>query len=132
MRISKIVIGILSIVASAAIMLQSFAVSFFQMFSQSKDAFGAIAFIVIAVFLAAGITSLAGRYSHKASLACSLLHLFAWFVGKGYKGPYTDLLIYVWLSLALAITYAAFSYREYQIYKYYRDTPEMPLYRLGD
>lgn len=104
MRITKIVIGVLSIILAAYMLALTAMLGVVSIFSK-PDSISTIMLIISFCFLAAGITSLAGSRSNGASVACFILYIIAAFIGV-FAGRLVGMIL-LWTAIAVlcALTY---------------------------
>lgn len=105
MKTTKLVTGILSIVLSAFVMLQSCAAGLGNTLSENGEAGGSAGLLTAICLLAAGIVAIASRASVKkgGSIACIILYGLGALLGFTMAGSYADLRIWAALCLICAV-----------------------------
>ncbi|WP_262316446.1 hypothetical protein [Lacticaseibacillus parakribbianus] len=106
MKVTKLIVGILQIVLSLFILLQSCAVGLgHAVENKTSDAGGSAGVFVAILFLAAGITYIATRKMVKlgGDIAGLVLMAIAWIFGISNAADYSDLAIWGWLSLIIGV-----------------------------
>ncbi len=106
MKTTKLVVGILQILLSVMILVQSCAVGVSHaMEDKTSDVGGGIGFFVAILFLATGITYLASRKSATlgGDIAGLVMMLIAWAFGIANAHDYQDLLIWGWLAFIIGV-----------------------------
>ena len=97
--IAKLVIGILSIVISPLIMLQSFFAGVLNVISSNADDIsGSAGFLLAILILTAGIVAIPTRKSWIGCTICGAIYIFAALIGFANLGTFGDLII--WASLS--------------------------------
>lgn len=106
MKVTKLVVGILQILVSLVILLQSCAVGLGHAFeSKTSDAGGSVGIFVGIFFLATGIVYITTRKSEKlgGDIACLVMMLISWLFGITNAGDYSDLAIWGWLAFIIGV-----------------------------
>lgn len=106
MKVTKLVVGILQIIISLFILLQSCAVGLgHSLEGKTSDAGGSVGAFVAIMFLAAGITYIATRKSVKlgGDIAGLVLMLITWLLAITNAADYSDLLVWGWLSFIIGV-----------------------------
>ncbi len=104
MKVLKLILGILCIVFSAFVLFQSCAAGLSNAMNDSNEISGSAGVLVAIMMLCGGIVMIAARRSGKGgSIACIILFLIAFLLGKANAGSYTDLNIWAYLCLIIAI-----------------------------
>lgn len=101
----KLILGILSIVLSAMVLLQSCAAGVANSLAENGEVGGSGGFLVAVALLAGGIVMLATRKAEKrgGSIACLILYGLAALIGIASAGSYGDLYIWSGLCAVLAV-----------------------------
>lgn len=113
MKVTKLVVGILQIIISLFILLQSCAVGLgHSLEGKTSDAGGSIGAFVAIMFMAAGITYIATRKSEKlgGDIACLVLMLISWLLAITNAGDYSDLMVWGWLSFIIGVGFFAWHF----------------------
>lgn len=105
MKTFKLVAGILCIVLSVLVMLQSCAAGVANTLSENGEISGSAGFVVAIVILAGGIVMIATRKSERkgGAIACLVLFILGAAIGAANAGSYKDLYIWSGLCLILAL-----------------------------
>lgn len=105
MKVAKLVTGILSIILSVLVLLQSCAAGVSNALEENGEVGGSAGFFVAIGLLAAGIVSIATRGSSKkgGSIACVVIYFLAAILGFTGAGSYSDLIIWSVLCAACGI-----------------------------
>ena len=104
MKVLKLVLGILCIVFSAMVLFQSCAAGLSNALNETKEISGSAGVLVALLMLSGGITMIATRKNigKGGSIACLIIFLFAFLIGKSNAGSYTDLNIWAYFCLIIA------------------------------
>lgn len=104
MKVLKLILGILCIVLSAFVIFQSCAAGLSNALQESNEVSGTAGVFVAIMMLAGGITMIATRNGGKGgSIACLILFFLAFLMGKANAGTYTDLNIWSYFCLIIAV-----------------------------
>ncbi|WP_461213702.1 hypothetical protein [Lacticaseibacillus sp. GG6-2] len=106
MKVTKLVVGILQILVSLVILLQSCAVGLGHAIeSKTSDAGGSVGVFVGILFLATGIVYIATRKSEKlgGDIAAMVMMLISWVFGITNAADYSDLAIWGWLAFIIGV-----------------------------
>lgn len=106
MKTTKLVVGILQIVMSLFILLQSCAVGLgHAMENNTKDSGGSIGVFAAILFLASGITYIATRKSEKlgGDIAGLVMMAITWVMAITNAHDYKDLQVWGWLALVIGL-----------------------------
>ncbi|MCI1987326.1 MAG: hypothetical protein LKJ69_12435 [Lactobacillus sp.] len=106
MKVTKLVVGILQIVISLFIFLQSCAVGVgHALESKTSDAGGSVGVFVGIFFLATGIVYIATRKSEKlgGDIAGLVMMLISWLFGITNAADYSDLAIWGWIAFIIGV-----------------------------
>lgn len=103
MKVTKLVVGIIQIVLSLVILLQSCAVGIGNSMSNSSDAGGSAGFLVAILFMAAGIVYIVTRKMQKlgGDIAGLVLMVIVWIMAISNAKVYSDLQVWGWLALII-------------------------------
>ena len=107
MKTAKLVIGIVSMVLSVFVLLQSCAAGAANALSSNGQVSGTAGLMVAAAFIIAGITGVATRKAsgRGGSLTAAGFYLAAALIGVASAGNYTDLYVWSFLSWAFGAVY---------------------------
>jgi hypothetical protein len=110
MKTAKLVIGIISIVLSIIVFLQSFFVGAANTLGEALDqapaeASGSAGAFLAFCMLIAGIIGIATRNSRNGGFTAGGFYVFAAIIGFAGSGSYTDLVIWSIVSLAFGIVF---------------------------
>ncbi|ANZ70541.1 hypothetical protein AYR57_08420 [Pediococcus claussenii] len=105
MKTTKLVIGILMIILSVFIGLQSLMVGLGDTVTANGHQSGSQGIFVGLLFLGAGIVYIVTRKQIKmgADIAGVIIMLLSWLIAQGDVGEFTDLLIYAWMSFIIGV-----------------------------
>ena len=104
MKVAKLVLGILCIVLSLFVLFQSCAAGLSNSLQETEEVSGSAGVFVSILMLAGGITMIATRNGGKGgSIACLIIFLLAFIIGKSLAGSYTDLNIWAFFCLIIAV-----------------------------
>jgi len=105
MKTAKLVTGILSIIISVFIMLQSCAAGLGNALAENGENSGSAGLIVAVLVLTGGIVMVATRKSEKrgGSIACAIIYLLAALLGFPNAGSYGDLKIWSGMAVILGV-----------------------------
>ncbi|AQG71684.1 hypothetical protein AWJ15_01290 [Lacticaseibacillus rhamnosus] len=105
MKTTKLVVGILQIVLSLFILLQSCAVGVGNAIDKSKDVGGSAGFVVAILFIASGIIYIVTRKSEKlgGDIAGLVLMIISWLFAISNAHVYSDLQIWGWVSFIIGV-----------------------------
>lgn len=103
MKVAKLVIGIISIVLTLLILLQSCAASIGDALMDGGGTSGATGILVAILMLVAGIVAIAARNSRGGSIACTIIYALAGILGVASQGIYADLKIWGAVCLVFAV-----------------------------
>lgn len=105
MKVTKLVVGIIQIVLSLIILLQSCAVGIGNSMSNSNDAGGSAGFLVAILFMAAGIVYIVTRKMEKlgGDIAGLVLMVIIWIMAISNAKVYSDLQVWGWLALIIGV-----------------------------
>lgn len=105
MKITKLVLGILCIILSVLITLQSFFAGIANALESNNEIGGSAGLFVAILMLTGGIVMLVTRKSeHKGgSIASMILFILAFLAGTILAGSYTDLKIWAGFCLIVAV-----------------------------
>lgn len=107
MKTAKLVIGILSIIASVAIFVQSCATGIGNALdNNTSDTSGSAGVIVGLFFIASGIVAIAAKKSKGGAIATTILYAIAGIIALANQGTYADLMFWGILALILAVFFA--------------------------
>ncbi|WP_231952022.1 zinc-ribbon domain-containing protein [Pediococcus claussenii] len=104
-KTTKLVIGILMIILSVFIGLQSLMVGLGDTVTANGHQSGSQGIFVGLLFLGAGIVYIVTRKQIKmgADIAGVIIMLLSWLIAQGDVGEFTDLLIYAWMSFIIGV-----------------------------
>lgn len=102
MKTAKLVFGILSIVFSVLVLLQSFAAGVVDVIEGAGGTGGSAGLFVAILMLAGGIVNIAARNSKGGAIACVILFCIAAIIGVTMYGVFTDLQIWSWYCILVA------------------------------
>ena len=105
MKVAKLVIGILSIVLSLVIMLQSCAVGISNALAEEGGTSGSTGFFVALLFIVAGIIGIAARSSKGGAIATTIFYVLAGIFAFSNVGTYSDLIVWGVLALIFALVF---------------------------
>lgn len=104
MKLSKLILGILSVVFSIMVLFQSCAASVGDALQAEGGFSGAIGTIVAILMLAGGIVCIAGRASKGAAIANVVIFGLAGLIGVTSTGIFSDLKIWgVWCLIVFFV-----------------------------
>lgn len=107
MKTAKMIIGILSLVFSVAIFVQSCATGIGNaLTNNTKDTSGGAGVVVGLFFIASGIVAIAAKKSKGGAIAATVLYALAGIIALANQGTYSDLLFWGILALILAVFFA--------------------------
>lgn len=110
MKTTKLVTGILSVVLSLFVLLQSCAAGLANTLEENGEIGGSAGAIVAICLMAAGIVAIVTRKGGKGgSIACAILYGFAALCGLTLAGSYADLTIWGGICGILAIMHIVFA-----------------------
>lgn len=101
----KLVIGILSLVATVFILFQSCAAGLYNTMEGTGDLGGTAGFLVVILWLVAGILGIAGRKSRGATMTAGGFYVVASLFAFGNAEVFQDLLVYGAISLIFAVVF---------------------------
>ena len=102
MRTMRLVVGIISIVLSLLILLQSCAASCVEAIVDKGGFSGATGLLVAVIMLSTGIVAIAARKSKGATVYCTIAYAIAGLLGILARGVYKDLVIWGGLAIIFA------------------------------
>ena len=105
LKTAKLIIGILSIVLSVIVLLQSCAVGVGNALADSEEASGQAGIIVAVVMLIAGIVGITTRSSKGGGITTGIFFLFAALMGYANIGSYSDLGLWSALCLIFGLVF---------------------------
>lgn len=105
MKTTKLVIGIISIVLTFVILMQSCAAGVGDAILNKGGTSAISGFFTAVVLLVSGIVAIAARDSRGATLFCSLMYALAGLVGLSSSGVYGDLKVWGGLSVVFAVVF---------------------------
>lgn len=105
MRTAKLIVGIVSMVLTFIIFLQSCAVSIGDAMTGSESASGGAGIIVGLFMLIAGIVAVSTRKSRGGGIFCLILYGIAGLVGISNADTYPDLMVWGVLALIFALIF---------------------------
>lgn len=106
MKVLKLVLGILSLVFSIVVLLQSCAAGIVNSLDSSTgDVGGSAGLLVSILFIAGGVVMIVTRNSEKKSgaIACIILYVIAALLGFSNSAVYQDLVVWASFALILAV-----------------------------
>ena len=106
MKILKLVLGVLSLVFSIVVLLQSCAAGVINTIDSSSGDIGGTAGLFVAIlFIAGGVVMIATRNSEKkgGSIACIILYVIAALLGFSNCAVYQDLVVWASFAIILAV-----------------------------
>ncbi len=106
MKTLKLVLGILSLVFSIIVLLQSCAVGVVNTLDSSTGDVGGSAGLIVAIlFIAGGVMMIVTRNSEKkaGAIACIILYIIAALLGFSNSVVYQDLVVWASFALVLAV-----------------------------
>ena len=109
MKTAKLVIGIVSIVLTFVVLLQSCAAGIGDAMLDEGGTSGASGMLVGILLLVTGIVAIATRSSRGGSIFCAVVYAVAGLLGVTSKGIYQDLLIWGGLCLVFAAVFLVFA-----------------------
>ena len=105
MKTAKLIVGIVSIVLTFLVMVQSCAAVVGDALIDEGGTGGGVGIIVAILMLIAGITAIAARNSRGGTLFCTILYVIGGVVGLTMNGIYGDLQIWGGLCLVFALIF---------------------------
>lgn len=105
--LGKLIIGIISLVLFPIIGLQSCAAGVYNAVAANNEASGSFGFIVGLNLMISGIIAIAARKSIKKApwIVAAVLLWLNYFYGKVFRGSFSDLVIWGFLSFAIGVFY---------------------------
>ncbi|QMU07342.1 hypothetical protein [Levilactobacillus suantsaii] len=105
MKTTKLVMGILMILLSVFILVQSSIVGIGDALAAGNHSSGSAGLMVAVFYLASGIVYLATRKSVRLSgdIATCIMLILAWIIGLADVGFYADLIVWSWLALIIGV-----------------------------
>ena len=106
MKVTKLVVGIIQIVLSLFILLQSCAVGAgHALENKTSDVGGSIGAFVAILFMATGIVYIATRKMEKlgGDIAGMVMMLIAWIMAITNAADYSDLQVWGWLAFIIGV-----------------------------
>ena len=105
MKTAKLVTGILTLVFSVMVLLQSCAVGAYNAMEANEEVSGSAGFLVALLMIAGGVVNIATRKSNGrgGSIAAFVVFLLAALVGFPLAGTFADLKIWATWCLIMAI-----------------------------
>lgn len=111
MKTSKLIIGIVSIVLTFLILLQSCAATMGDAIEGQGGTSGFSGLLVAILMLIAGIVAIAARNSRGGGIFCAVLYALAGAVGLTAGGIFADLKVWGGLCLIFAVLFLVFTLR---------------------
>ena len=105
MKTVKLIIGIISIVLSVVVLLQSCAVSVGDAMLENGETGGSAGVIMAVILLIAGIVAIATRKGKGGGIVAGVFYLIAGLLGKANVGTYTDLSIWSWMCIIFGVIF---------------------------
>lgn len=105
MKTAKLIIGIISIVLSVVVLLQSCTVSVGDAMLDNGETGGGAGMILAVILLIAGIVAVATRNSKAGGIVAGVFYIFAWVLGIANVGTYGDLRIWSIMCLIFGIVF---------------------------
>jgi len=105
MKTIKLIIGIISIVLSVVILLQSCAVSVGDAMLENGETGGSAGIIMAVILLISGIIAIATRSGKGGGIVAGVFYLLGGLLGKVNVGTYTDLGIWSWMCIIFGIVF---------------------------
>lgn len=119
--VTKLVIGIFSIILFVLVMLQACAVTSVGVFvSEETAASGLIGVMVAFLMLAAGIVGITTRTKPKGGLVASAMWFIAAFMGFAASSVYGDMSVWGFLALVFGIVYFVSTFLSFYKRSFYR------------
>ncbi len=112
MRTTKLIIGIVSMVLTIVIFMQSCVVSFGDAVTGSESTSGGAGVLVALFMLISGIVAVATRSSRGGGIFCTILYALAGLVGIANSATYPDLQVWGVLSLVFALLFLVSSIKD--------------------
>lgn len=112
MRLTRLVIGIISMVLFLFIALQSCAAGIGNTLADNKEVSGTAGFMLALCMLIAGIIGVAGRKSKAASIVAGVFYALGGLIGIVNVGTYADLKIWSILSFIFALVFIVTGIRQ--------------------
>lgn len=106
MKTTKLVIGIISIVLSILIALQSCAAGLSNILESNNEISGSAGMLLAISFIIAGIVAICTRKGGKGGYVCTGFYVIAGLLGLLCAGSYTDLNIWSVFSLIFGVVCA--------------------------
>lgn len=105
--VARLVIGIISLVLSIIIFVQSAATGIVNSIEPTDDVGGSAGLLVCILFIVSGIVAIVTRNSRSkaGSFVCFAFYLFAGLVGVSNSAVYTDLEIWGALAIIFAVVF---------------------------
>lgn len=106
MKISRLVIGIVSIVLFILVMFQSCAAGVVEALEEDEESTASGAGVIVAfLLLITGIVAICTRKSIAGGFICGVLYALAGIIGLAGHGMYEDLIIWSILCLIFAVVF---------------------------
>ncbi len=105
MKTMKLIVGIISIVLSLLILLQSCAAAFADAFLEEGGTSAASGIMVFVIMLSTGIVAITARKSRGAAIYCTIAYTLAGLLGISVKGAYEDLIVWGLVAFIFAILF---------------------------
>ena len=106
MKISRLVIGIVSIVLFILVMFQSCAAGVVEALEEDEESTASGAGVIVAfLLLITGIVAICTRKSIAGGFICGVLYALAGIIGLAGHGMYEDLIIWSVLCLIFAVVF---------------------------
>lgn len=109
MQITKLVIGIISLVLSAFIIFQSCAAGLANTLGETGEISGSAGFFLSFCMIVAGIIGIATRKSKKGGFVAGGFYILGGLIGIAFYGSFSDLMIWSVLCFIFAIVFIVIS-----------------------
>lgn len=106
MKITRMVIGIISLVLSLLILLQSCAVGVGNIVTESGEVSGTVGFILAICMIVSGILGVCCRKGRTGTIVASCFYALGGLFIIGNSGTYTDLKVWAFISFTFALVFA--------------------------
>lgn len=105
-KITRLVLGILSCLLFFLVMFQSCAANFVEAMEENTESTASASGVIVAILLVvSGVVAIVARGSAVAGFICGGLYAIAGVIGIAFHGMYGDLVIWSALSLAFAVAF---------------------------
>jgi len=105
MKTAKLIIGIISVVLTFVVLLQSCAASVGDALANEGGTSGGAGIFVAVLMLIAGIVAIAARNSKGGGIVCLIFYTMAGIIGLTAHGIYKDLIVWGVICLIFAVIF---------------------------